>query len=125
MASDVQALLTKSYVASAAVNKYRFVLVATSTMKVAQSGDKAMATGVALTSATGNGEVISAGLLGIVPIEAGEAIAAGLGIRSGTAGVGMKSTIDAPILGYALQDIAQNEVGSMMLLPIKALGIAS
>ena len=125
MASDVQSLLTKSYVASAAVNKYRFVTVATSTMKVAQTGAKAMATGVALQSGAADTDVISVGLLGIFPLEAGEAIAAGLGVSSGAAGVAMKSTNDAPILGIALQDIASSEVGAVLVIPVKALAIAS
>lgn len=125
MASDTQALLVKSYVASAAVSKYRFVKVATSTMKVSMSGDDEMAVGVALEAAAADGDVISVALLGIVPIEAVEAIAANLGISSGASGKGELSEIDSPILGIALQDIAQNEVGAMLLIPVKALAIAS
>ena len=125
MASETQVLLAKSYVASAAVAKYRFVTVATSTMKVAQTGDDAMAIGVALESALADGDVISVALLGIVPVEAVEAIAANLGVCSGADGKAELSEADSPILGVALQDIAQNEVGSILLVPVKALGIAS
>ena len=125
MASDVQALLTKAYVASAAISKYRFVKVATSTMKVSMAGDDEMAVGIALEAAAADGDVIGVALLGIVPIEAVAAIAANLGISCQANGKGGPSEADSPILGIALQDIAQDEVGAMLLIPVKALAIAS
>ncbi len=125
MGSDVQALLIKAYVASAAVNKYRFVKVATSTMKVSMAGDDEMAVGIALEAAAADGDVIGVALLGIVPIEAVEAIAANDGISCGANGKGEKSEADSSVLGVALQDIAQDEVGAILLIPVKALAIAS
>ena len=125
MASDVQALLTKAYVASAAVSKYRFVKVATSTMKVSMAGDGEQAQGIALEAALADGDVISVALIGIVPIEAEAAIAAGLGVSCGTNGKGKLSLITTPFLGMALQDIAQDEVGAILFIPVKALAIAS
>ncbi len=125
MASDVQVLLAKAYVASAAIGKYRFVKVATSTMKVSQCADDEMAVGVALEAASADGDVISVALLGIVPVEAVEAIAANLGVSTGADGKAEKSEADSPVLGVALQDIAQDEVGSILLIPVKALAIAS
>ncbi len=42
MASETHVLLARTYVASTAVSKYRFVKVATSTMKVSMAGDDEM-----------------------------------------------------------------------------------
>ena len=125
MASGEVPIIVKSYVASAAVAKGRFVTVATSTMKVSQGADDAMAIGVALQSASADGDVISVGLLGVFPVECGAAVAANLGVCSAANGKGALSTNDAPILGVALQDIAQDEVGMVLVIPVKALGIAS
>ena len=125
MSSGEIPLITKSYVASAAIGKNRWVKVATSTMKVSQCGDDEMAIGVARQSATADGDVISVGLLGVFGVECVEAVAANLGVATGADGKGEKSEADSPILGVALQDIAQDEVGMVLVIPVKALGIAS
>jgi len=125
MASKQIPLITLAYVASAAIGKYRFVKIATSTHKVSQCADDEMAAGVALESAAADGDVITVGILGVFPVEAVEAIAAQLGISTGADGKAEKSEIDSPILGFALEDIAQDEVGMAFICPVKALSIAS
>ena len=125
MASDIQTILARSYVASAAITKWRFVKITTSTMKVSMAGDDEMAVGVALQEALADGDVITVGILGIFPVEAVEAIAANLGISCGANGKAELSEADSPILGFALQDIGTNEVGAAFICPVKALAIAS
>lgn len=125
MASKTVPIIVLPYVASAAIGKYRFVAIATSTLKVAQAGDDAMAAGVALESAAADGDVISVGILGVFPVEAVEAIAAQLGISCGANGKAELSEADSPVLGFALEDIAQDEVGMAFICPVKALAIAS
>lgn len=125
MASKSIPLITLAYVAGAAIGKYRFVDITTSTLKVNQAGDDAMACGVALESAAADGDVISVGILGVFPVEAVEAIAANKGISCGANGKAELSEADSPIMGFSLEDIAQDEVGMAFICPVKALAIAS
>ena len=125
MASGQMPIIVMSFVASAAIAKNRFVKVATSTNKVELCADDNMAIGVSLQSAAADGDVISVGLLGVFGVECVEAVEANHGLSTGASGKGEKSEIDAPILGVALQDIAQDEVGMVLVIPVKALAIAS
>ena len=125
MASGQMPIIVMSFVASEPIPKNRFVKAVTSTNKVALGTDDSMCIGVALHSATADGDVISVGLLGVFGIECVEAVAANLGLSCGTSGKGELSEADSPILGVALQDIAQDEVGMVLVIPVKALAIAS
>jgi hypothetical protein len=105
---------TRTYVSGSAVTQFRFVTLAADG-QVDHTGDGLRTDGVALMGATGAGEAITVAYDGRVMMQAGGSFSRGGAIASNASGQAVAATSTEIILGYALEDGANNQIVTVEL----------